>query len=194
MHGIYDWESAWLTNGTHVTNSFIEPLPQSTCAEKNGAPCRRLCRGTSDQPFPLVPFRLSRLSVVATWLFAVGSVAGCASFSADNCLPGTHAAVQDALYFGTSKPNGTVTVQEWNSFLNQVITPRFPQGLTSWPAAGQWGAANGEVTREDAYVVHILHPHTVRNEQEIGNIVNAYKIQFQQEAVLRVRTPVCLSF
>lgn len=149
---------------------------------------------TQHKKFLYQTVKIKSYAIAAVWLIAALAIEGCASLGSNNCPPGSNSAVQDALYFGTAKPNGTVSSQEWSDFLNNVITARYPQGLTSWPAAGQWRMANGEITREVAYVVHILHPDTDRNEQEVRDIVNAYKMQFQQEAVLRVRSPVCFSF
>ena len=46
---------------------------------------------------------------------------------------------KEELYFGLSKPaGGTVTEAEWQLFLNLVITPRFPTGLTVVAAEGQY--------------------------------------------------------
>ncbi|MBL8529464.1 MAG: DUF3574 domain-containing protein [Burkholderiales bacterium] len=36
------------------------------------------------------------------------------------------------LYFGTDKPSGRVTPEDWAQFLSETVTPRFPAGLTAW--------------------------------------------------------------
>ena len=39
--------------------------------------------------------------------------------------------VRDVVYFGRNRPEGgTVGDDEWNRFLEQVVTPRFPDGYT----------------------------------------------------------------
>ena len=44
----------------------------------------------------------------------------------------------DTLYFGTGKPDGSVvTAAEWQQFLHDEVTPRFP-GFTHWEAHGSW--------------------------------------------------------
>jgi hypothetical protein len=120
------------------------------------------------------------------------SLAGCASFTA--CAPGEKSTVSDVLYFGMAKPTGgTVTRDEWSAFLRTAVTPRFPAGLTAWPASGQWRGADGQVVREDSYVLNLLHPAEASAESAIQAIVSEYKTRFAQEAVLRVRSNVCVS-
>jgi hypothetical protein len=74
-----------------------------------------------------------------------------------------------------------------------VVTPRFPSGLTVWPAAGQWRGNDGEVVREASYVLNLLHAPDAKSEADVVAIVTEYKKQFEQEAVLRVRSAACLS-
>jgi hypothetical protein len=39
--------------------------------------------------------------------------------------------VRETLYFGRSRPDGgTVSDEEWKIFLADIVTPRFPEGLT----------------------------------------------------------------
>ena len=72
-----------------------------------------------------------------------------------------------------------------------MVTPRFPQGLTTWPASGQWRANDGTLTREDSHVLNLVHDDDAATEQAVLELVDAYKTRFRQEAVLRVRTPSC---
>lgn len=91
-------------------------------------------------------------------------------------------------------PSGQVTAGEWQQFLAEVITPRFPEGLTAWSAAGQWRNPSGELQKEDSYVLHVVHKDEAKYETAVHEIVDAYKTRFRQEAVLRVRTATCISF
>ena len=111
-----------------------------------------------------------------------------------SCHDGEQAAVIDSLYFGTAKADGEVTAGEWQRFLAEEITPRFPEGLTSWAAAGQWRDGSGRLWKEGSYVLSLVHPPSERSETAIREIVAIYKSRFQQEAVLRVRSPACMSF
>ncbi len=116
-------------------------------------------------------------------------LAGCA-----HCPTGQQAAVSDLLYFGTAKPGGVVSPQEWSEFLRDVVTPAFPDGFTAWPAYGQWKSAKGDIQREASYVVSIVHPEGAASEAGIHTLVSEYKSRFHQESVLRVSSPSCISF
>src|SRR5262245_9277744 len=84
----------------------------------------------------------SPMSYVLVALAAV--LAGCATAPTPACRPGEHSTVSDLLYFGMAKPTGgVVTQEEWDDFLRVTVTPRFPEGLTAWPASGQWRGADG---------------------------------------------------
>jgi len=43
-------------------------------------------------------------------------------------------------------------------------------------------------------VLQIIHPDDALSETSVAEIVAAYKAAFQQEAVLRVRDSICVSF
>ena len=52
---------------------------------------------------------------------------------------------------------------------------------------------DGNVVREASHVLNLVHPGDAASEKAVQEIVGAYKTQFQQEAVLRVRSRVCSS-
>ena len=137
--------------------------------------------------------RSGRVAVLA--LVSLLSSISCASVPPYTiCRAGEQKAVMDTLYFGTSMPGGRVTADDWQKFLAEVITPRFPDGLTAWAAAGQWKDPAGLLQKEESYVLHLVHDDTGRADRSIHEIVKAYKERFQQQAVLRVRSPACMSF
>ena len=121
-------------------------------------------------------------------------LAGCASVSEPTCGTGAKRSVNELLYFGTAKPRGTVTLDDWTQFLNSSVTPRFPQGLTVWQASGQWQGADGAIVREASFVLNLLHPDDEWSENAIQAITADYKSRFQQETVLRVKSYACVSF
>jgi hypothetical protein len=99
--------------------------------------------------------------------------------------------VSERLFFGQSIPGGgTVAEQEWTSFLRDVVTPRFPQGLTVWRGEGQWLEAAGVLGREPVIVVEIVHAPGADLEDALAAISQEYKRRFRQEAVLRVTATV----
>jgi hypothetical protein len=126
----------------------------------------------------------------------IGAVlcAGCAAMLQPACAPGEQQSVQEMLYFGTARPHGTVSADEWAAFLRDTVTPRFPEGFTVWRAQGQWRTADGSITREDSFVLNVVHPRSDAAEQAIRAIVAGYKSRFAQESVLRVRANACVAF
>lgn len=127
-------------------------------------------------------------------IVAVATLLSACATSRHVCGPGETSSVNDILYFGMAKPaGGVITLEEWDDFLRSAVTSRFPAGLSSWPAAGQWRGANGQVVREDSHVLNLLHPADAVSEQSIRQIIGEYKRRFGQEAVLRVRSDACTS-
>jgi hypothetical protein len=99
--------------------------------------------------------------------------------------------VRDTLYFGRNRPNGgAVREAEWRRFLNEIITPRFPDGLTVVKATGQWRNASGQIEREASEVVTVLHSGDPTARGKISEIIAEYRQRFDQEAVLRERANV----
>jgi hypothetical protein len=101
----------------------------------------------------------------------------------------------DRLYFGRAMPGGgTVTDDAWRGFLRDVITPRFPDGLTVWHAEGQWRDDAGAIVREESFVLELIHPDEERFDIGIDEIIGMYREQFHQESVLRVRSEARVGF
>jgi hypothetical protein len=100
------------------------------------------------------------------------------------------------LYFGSAKPDGTaVTEAQFLQFVDEVITPRFPDGLTVLTGYGQFRNSAGVIVRERSQVVILLYPLALRDaNRRIEEIRAAYKQAFQQESVLRVESLATISF
>jgi hypothetical protein len=132
--------------------------------------------------------------VVAVALVAL-ALAGCAAAPPRACGPGEQAAVLDQLYFGTGRPHGAdVTPQQWNAFVAAEIAPRFPQGFSLQEAQGQWRNADGSLAHELSHVLLLAHPDDAASDRALRDIAARYKQQFEQEAVLRLRTAACMEF
>ncbi|MCS6326414.1 MAG: DUF3574 domain-containing protein [Nitrospira sp.] len=99
----------------------------------------------------------------------------------------------DSLYFGTAKPDGIVTDQEWTSFLNDTVSGEFPEGLTFWIAQGRWKNATGSVATEISHVLQLAHDGSQERERGLQRIIRTYKSRFRQDAVMRIRSQVCRS-
>ena len=103
--------------------------------------------------------------------------------------------VADRLFFGRTIPGGgSVSDDDWTAFLRDVVTPRFPSGLSVWRADGQWLDSHGTLEREQTMVVEVIHPGSGEVEVRLREIADEYKRRFRQDAVLRITTPARMHF
>lgn len=100
------------------------------------------------------------------------------------------------LYFGSSKPDGTVVSEEqFQRFIDQEVTPRFPDGLTLLTGYGQFRNSAGVIIKERSAELILLYPLSQRDaSRKIEEIRENYKRAFQQESVLRVDSLATVSF
>lgn len=94
----------------------------------------------------------------------------------------------DRLVFGMNSPDGPIADAQWRSFVADVVTPRFPDGLTIYEAQGQWRGASGRIEQENSRVVEIVHGDEPDGRARIAEISAEYKRRFRQEAVLLIST------
>jgi len=106
--------------------------------------------------------------------------------------------VLETLFFGESiKGDGSISESDWRGFLADVITPRFPLGLTVIDANGQWRGPGGSIAHEASKVVMIVYANddsAAYQSAKIETIDSLYKCRFNQESVLRLRSIVQASF
>jgi hypothetical protein len=117
------------------------------------------------------------------------------------CLGGCHspgagqAWMRSEVYFGLSKPDGSaVTAEQWKSFVSEVVTPRFPDGLSIVDTVGQWRNSKGEIEHEASKLLVLVHRRSREIERKIDEIRDDYRHRFNQEAVMKVATQVRVSF
>lgn len=105
--------------------------------------------------------------------------------------PGSTAMVIDRLSFGRNIPTGgTVSDSALNKFLDEVVTPRFPDGFAMSHGEGRWRLADGRTDREASFFIDLFHPAGTPADTTFENIAKEYIRRFNQEAVARVRFPV----
>ena len=101
-------------------------------------------------------------------------------------------AVAIDLYFGRDKPTGgEVTDAEWGAFLTEVVTSRFPDGLSVFDSSGQYREPNGRIVRERSKRLVVIVFDAPAHKAKVIEIVDAYKQRFGQYSVFRVEQPVC---
>ena len=95
--------------------------------------------------------------------------------------------IETNLFFGRNIPTGgQVSEEQFQTFVDRSITPRFPAGLTIFDANGQFQDNTGTVIEEPSKVVRLLLEDTVENELALDGIIRDYIQQFNQESVLLV--------
>ena len=95
------------------------------------------------------------------------------------------------LYFGSARPKGSVNELEWQLFLRDEVTSRFPNGMTVWDAEGQWRGPQGEIAHERTKVLLLVHPNTDASRLAIRAVIDRYRKAFDQESVLWETSQVC---
>lgn len=98
------------------------------------------------------------------------------------------------LFFGLNRPGGTVSAEEFQRFVDDQVTPSFPDGLTLLEGRGQFRGSSGVVEREGARVLVLLYPYRRESSRAVDAIRVAYRAAFEQESVLRVDEASCVSF
>jgi hypothetical protein len=102
--------------------------------------------------------------------------------------------VHAQMFFGLQGPRGPVSEAEWEAFLLEIVTPRFPDGLTVLHANGQWRSAGQPVQREASRVIEIVYDESPRARRLVDQIVAIYKQRFEQESVMVVRSMANVCF
>ena len=99
------------------------------------------------------------------------------------------------LFFGRNIGDAErVSDEEWRAFLADMVTPRFPDGLSVFDAAGQWRDSEGSIVRERSKMMLILAEPSSDAVRRLDEISEEYKQRFSQESVLRVVDSACVAF
>ena len=104
----------------------------------------------------------------------------CLAFTATPAQAATQireSAVWYRVHLGTGVDQ-PVTREEVAEFIDTVITPRFPQGLTVTDASGQWESKEYGLIKERTVVVDIQCPDAEDNAAKIREIAAAYVQKF----------------
>lgn len=165
-------------------------------------------------PHPLPrPARRALVGLAATALLAAGLGGTAVVAAADDVAPARPEPTMTAiaptvapplgerfarteLFFGTEKAGPDVTDAQFTAFVNRVVTPRFPDGLTQYDALGQFRDSSGQIVKERSKVIILLYPagDAQRSSAEIEKIRDVYEDAFDQESVLRADSVELVSF
>jgi hypothetical protein len=128
---------------------------------------------------------------VAPAVSAAASEAGAAQAISEKRFKGD-AFIRTELFFGSERPNlPEVSPAEFQEFLDEAVTPCFPDGLTFFTGKGQFRESNGQIVQETSFVLVLLYPLDARKEShlKIEALRALYQDVFLQESVLRVDDP-----
>ncbi|ATQ42619.1 DUF3574 domain-containing protein [Caulobacter mirabilis] len=111
------------------------------------------------------------------------------------CPAGLQSRQTAELYFGRNiGADLGVSEGDWRRFLDEEVTPRFPDGLTVLDAAGQWRGEGGTVVHEPSKALMLVLSGASDEPARLDAVRAAYKTRFRQEAVMLVRRQACVGF
>ena len=106
------------------------------------------------------------------------------------CAAGSRRMARTELYFGA----GRSSAREWHRFLAHVVTPRFPEGLTTFDGTGQWRSPGGPGISEATHILVLFYRPDAESDARLEAIRTIYKRRFRQLSVLRADTQACVGF
>ena len=110
------------------------------------------------------------------------------------CLPGLMPSAQAQLFFGRNAAGREVTDAEWQRFVDEEVTPRFPDGFSVVDVDGQYRNSTGTIVRERSKQLIVITRRAAEDTTKLNAIRDAYKRRFNQESVLLAEFPICAGF
>jgi hypothetical protein len=125
------------------------------------------------------------------------AVADPAVAAAGECpLPDQRPMLVVRMFLGLSVAHrDSVTPREWGAFLRDVVTPRFPDGLTVYDAYGQWlDPKSHRIGQERTKVIEVAATDTLEFRAHISEVADVYRRRFRQQSVGIVTETACAAF
>jgi hypothetical protein len=122
------------------------------------------------------------------------ALAGCASFQENGtCAPGETRQDVAEMVFGRNVGDQLgVSEADFARFLDEEVTPRFPDGLTVLDTQGRW-RSRGRLVREPGKLVMLVLSRP-DDRRKLADIAHVYEARFHQEAVLTLAHSSCVAF
>ena len=135
---------------------------------------------------------LVRLLALALVALALAGCAGPAP-AGESCPEGFERYVEFQLFFGLHDGAGNrVSEAEWEAFLADTVTPRFPAGMTIIDVNGQWQEPSGNIQREETkLLMGLLDATDGEGLRLINEISDEFVRRFDQDPVFRMVNEVC---
>merc|ERR1740121_2704240 len=84
------------------------------------------------------------------------------------------------LYFGLPTNDTVHGIDQFQEFVDNVVTPLFPDGLTWELAHGQYKSIVGRVTKENS--IHMIMYHNMETSASVSQVAAAYAEEFTRRA------------
>ncbi|AOO83090.1 DUF3574 domain-containing protein [Bosea vaviloviae] len=130
------------------------------------------------------------------FLAGLACLGGCASLMPLSCSPGQQTMLVAELLFGRNIGDRLgVSEAAFGRFVDEEVTPRFPDGLTILAGQGQYrDTTRGVLVREQAKLLVIALKDEPEGRAKLAAIAEAYKQRFNQQSVGTILKPACISF
>ncbi|MBV9512078.1 MAG: DUF3574 domain-containing protein [Caulobacteraceae bacterium] len=130
----------------------------------------------------------------AALLLALAASAGRAGAPVPHCGGGSQRPTAE-LVFGRAGADGVaVSEAEFSRFLDQEVSPRFPDGLTVVDAQGRWTPPAGVSIHEPSKMVMLVLRGAPDEQARLDAVREAYKRRYNQQSVLLMTSSACVSF
>ncbi len=141
-----------------------------------------------------LPIRVSLILAIGVVILALAACAD-VEVSTSECEDGGELWTEYRLFMGRGDGDMEVVGDaDWEAFLADIITPRFPDGLSVMDVAGQGRTDDGSIQRERTKMLLVLAPEGGDALDRMNEISAAYKQRFSQTSTLRVVTEACVAF
>ncbi len=140
---------------------------------------------------------LIRVSLFLAPGVVIFALAACADVevSTSECEDGGEFWIEYRLFMGRGAGDvEVVSDADWEAFLAETITPRFPDGLSVIDVAGQGRTDDGTIEQERTKMLLVLAPPGGDSLDRMNEISEEYKQRFSQNSTLRVITEACVAF
>jgi hypothetical protein len=138
-----------------------------------------------------------RVFLVSAALAAM--VCGCAeapqpSASLSPCPIGGQRQTAELVFGRVSSDGPGVSEADFAHFLDEEVSPRFPDGLTIVDAQGRWTPPAGSAIHEPSKMVMIVLRGLPDDQPRLDAIRAAYGRRYHQQSVLLMTRSACVSF
>lgn len=128
----------------------------------------------------------------AAALIVVLGLAGCTSAPKPQACPAGQAPLRTAqLFLGAGAPVAPGD-RDLRRFVDQEITPRFPDGVTVVDGGGQWKGSGNRLIRQASKVVLVVLPAGGDSQGKVEAVRTAYRSKFRQDPPVVLPPPACV--